>query len=120
GGVDVIVNPGVPIPDEATAVHGITTERARAEGIEPAEAVDQILTCLRGIAALGWPLVIYNATYDWVVLHHEVWRHARRREDTAVRGACGKLLWCSPTQSSGGTRYLKSTRVDSTHVNRTY
>src|SRR5690606_34711454 len=39
GGVDVIVNPGVPIPDEATAVHGITTERARAEGIEPAEAV---------------------------------------------------------------------------------
>src|SRR5690606_15845109 len=84
GGVDVIVNPGVPIPDEATAVHGITTERARAEGIEPAEAVDQILTCLLGIGALGWPLVIYNATYDWVVLHHEDWRHALRREVPAT------------------------------------
>src|SRR5690606_34649400 len=80
GGVDVIVNPGVPIPDEAAAVHGITTERARAEGIEPAEAVDQILTCLRGIAVLGWPLVIYNAAYDWPLLHAEVQRHAPGQE----------------------------------------
>lgn len=80
GGVDVIVNPGVPIPDEAAAVHGITTERARAEGIEPAEAVEQILTCLRGIAALGWPLVIYNAAYDWPLLHAEVQRHAPGQE----------------------------------------
>lgn len=104
GGVDVIVNPGVPIPDEAAAVHGITTERARADGIEPAEAVDQILTCLRGIAALGWPLVIYNATYDWVVLHHEVWRHAPRRDVPAVPILDPLVL------DRGNDRYRKGSR----------
>lgn len=37
--LDVIVNPGVAIPDEIAAIHGITTERAVAEGIAKADAV---------------------------------------------------------------------------------
>lgn len=35
-----LVNPGVEIPAEAAAIHGITTERARAEG-QPAAAARQ-------------------------------------------------------------------------------
>lgn len=76
GGVDVIVNPGVPIPAEAAKIHGITDARAQAEGIQPAEAVNEIVRCLHGVAALGWPLLIFNAPYDWPFLHAEIERHA--------------------------------------------
>lgn len=34
---DAIINPGVPIPDDMAALHGITTERAIAEGLAPAD-----------------------------------------------------------------------------------
>ena len=39
-----LINPGVEIPDEATAVHGVTTLHARACGDDPAVACAQILT----------------------------------------------------------------------------
>jgi len=38
-----LVNPGIEIPAEAAAIHGVTTERARAEGIAPATAAALIL-----------------------------------------------------------------------------
>lgn len=38
---DTIVNPGVVIPDDVVELHGITTERAIAEGIPKTEAVDR-------------------------------------------------------------------------------
>lgn len=34
---DAIINPGVEIPEDVVKLHGITTERAAAEGIPPAE-----------------------------------------------------------------------------------
>ena len=37
-----LVNPGIDIPAEASAIHGITTERAQAEGMDPAEAAEEI------------------------------------------------------------------------------
>lgn len=36
-GVSWLADPGVEIPAQASAVHGITTERARAEGRDAAE-----------------------------------------------------------------------------------
>jgi DNA polymerase-3 subunit epsilon len=36
-----LVDPGIEIPAGATAVHGVSTERARAEGRSPAEAVER-------------------------------------------------------------------------------
>lgn len=35
---DAIINPGVDIPEDVSALHGITTERARDEGIQPQQA----------------------------------------------------------------------------------
>jgi len=39
-----LANPGIDIPAEATAVHGITTEHAREHGQDPAVVADQVLT----------------------------------------------------------------------------
>lgn len=70
-----LVDPGVEIPDGAAAVHGITTERARAEGMAP----DVALFELAGRIALGLgrgvPLVVYNAAYDLTLLEVELARH---------------------------------------------
>ncbi|WP_422385785.1 exonuclease domain-containing protein [Microbacterium telephonicum] len=70
-----MADPGVDIPAGATAVHGITTERARAEGRPAAEVTAEIVAALRGLFAAGIPVVAYNAPYDFSLLKHEALRH---------------------------------------------
>ncbi|WP_220699927.1 exonuclease domain-containing protein [Mycetocola manganoxydans] len=72
---DWLADPGVPIPEQATAVHGITTERARAEGRPAPVVVAEIVAELRGYFDAGIPVVIYNAPYDLSLLFHESLRH---------------------------------------------
>lgn len=69
-----LVNPGVPISAEATAIHGITNERA-TEGIDPATAASQILAELDECWTSNRPVVIYNASFDLTVLDRELRRH---------------------------------------------
>ena len=45
-----LVDPGIEIPAEASAIHGVTTERARAEGVDPRVAVAEIHHVLVDIA----------------------------------------------------------------------
>lgn len=71
-----LADPGVEIPEGAAAVHGITTERARAEGHPAREVVADVIAELRTATAEGTiPLVVYNAPYDLTLLHHEALRH---------------------------------------------
>ncbi len=70
-----LADPGVEIPAGATAVHGITTERARAEGRPAAEVVAELVDALRTLLARPLPLVVYNAPYDLSLLRHEARRH---------------------------------------------
>lgn len=72
-----LVNPGIPIPDEAAAIHGITTEHARAEGQDPARAVWEIAGDLTSWATeVKNPVFIaFNAAYDTTLLHRECLRH---------------------------------------------
>lgn len=44
---DAIVNPGVEIPDEVAAIHGITTEIAQTKGIEPMAMLDRFLDVIQ-------------------------------------------------------------------------
>ena len=74
-GVSWLADPGVEIPAQASAVHGITTERAQAEGREAAEVVAEIVAVLRALLAQGIPVVIYNAAYDLTLLNRECLRH---------------------------------------------
>lgn len=70
-----LADPGVPIPDGAAAIHGISTERARCNGRPAREVVAEITAALRSLIALGVPLVAYNASFDFSLLAHECRRH---------------------------------------------
>lgn len=70
-----LVNPGVEIPAETTAIHGISTERAQAEGQLAEEAVPQIVGALTTEFDAGSAVVVMNAPYDLTVLREEALRH---------------------------------------------
>lgn len=70
-----IVDPGVEIPAEATAVHGVSTERARMEGADPAQVVSEIIALLAEESVAGVPVVAFNARFDLTILDREARRH---------------------------------------------
>lgn len=70
-----LLDPGIDIPAEATAIHGITTEHAQAHGSDPAKALDYIGTLLAGRLASRWPLVGFNLAFDLTMLDRELRRH---------------------------------------------
>lgn len=70
-----IVDPGVPIPAEASKIHGITTERARKEGTPPFAALRRMARLIGDAADSGVPMVIYNAPFDWPFVLAEAQRH---------------------------------------------
>lgn len=70
-----LADPGIDIPDGAAKVHGITTDKARAEGRPAAEVVTEVITALAQVALSGVPIVIMNASYDLTLLDREARRH---------------------------------------------
>ena len=72
---DWLADPGIAIPDGASTVHGITTERARAEGRMAVEVVAEVTATLRELFAAGIPVVAFNAPYDFSLLKYECLRH---------------------------------------------
>ncbi|MFJ8049862.1 exonuclease domain-containing protein [Streptomyces luteogriseus] len=69
-----LINPGVPIPAEATEVHGIDDAKA-AEGADPKEALDDIADNLAAALRYGMPIVAFNLSFDWTVLVRELERN---------------------------------------------
>lgn len=72
---DWLADPGIEIPEGATAVHGVTTARARAEGRPATEVVGEVVSALRALFDAGIPVVAYNAAFDFSLLTHEAARH---------------------------------------------
>lgn len=70
-----LINPGIDIPEEATAVHGITTDHARTHGTDPTQAIDEIAGILIHALSRGVPVVAMNATFDLTILEAETRRH---------------------------------------------
>ncbi|MFS0867619.1 exonuclease domain-containing protein [Microbacterium sp. 179-B 1A2 NHS] len=68
-------DPGIDIPAGATAVHGITTERARSEGRPAPEVVAEVTAAVRELLDAGIPVVAYNAPFDFSMLRYEGLRH---------------------------------------------
>lgn len=65
-----LVNPGIPIPEAATKVHGITTEQAASKGEEMADVVERVFRLLRKAATVGTPVVLHNAIFDLTLLNN--------------------------------------------------
>lgn len=72
---DWLADPGVEIPPGASAIHGVTTERARAEGAPARAVVAEVVEALRALFAAGIPVVAYNAPFDFSMLKYEALRH---------------------------------------------
>lgn len=70
-----LADPGVDIPEAAANVHGITTERARAEGRPAGEVIEQVVTALTAVVVSGIPIVAMNAPFDFTLLDREARRH---------------------------------------------
>ncbi|MFV0137069.1 3'-5' exonuclease [Streptomyces sp. HMX87] len=70
-----LVNPGVPVPETATAVHGLTEEHLQRNGRWPAPVMYEIAEVLAEQARAGRPLVVMNAPFDLTLLDRELRRH---------------------------------------------
>ncbi|MDQ0773699.1 DNA polymerase-3 subunit epsilon [Streptomyces aurantiacus] len=70
-----LADPGVEIPADAVAVHGISNERARAEGRPADEVADAIASVLVSHWRTGVPVVAYNAAFDLTLLSAELLRY---------------------------------------------
>ena len=70
-----LVNPGVPVPEAATAVHGLTEDHLQRNGRWPAPVMQEIAEELAVQATAGRPLVVMNAPFDLTLLDRELRRH---------------------------------------------
>jgi DNA polymerase-3 subunit epsilon len=70
-----LIDPGVEIPEGAAKIHGISTERARDEGMKPADALEDIRDELLSAWARGEPTVAYNMPFDFSMLDQELVRY---------------------------------------------
>ncbi|HZK04403.1 MAG TPA: exonuclease domain-containing protein [Actinomycetaceae bacterium] len=70
-----LIDPGVEIPEGATAIHGISTERARAEGQAPAVALEEIAGYITQAISHRIPVVAFNAGFDLQILDSDLARH---------------------------------------------
>ncbi|MER6607329.1 exonuclease domain-containing protein [Streptomyces sp. NPDC000927] len=70
-----LADPGIDIPAEATAVHGISTEKARTDGRPAADVVEEIVHALVEAVDAGRPVVIMNAPFDLTLLDREARRY---------------------------------------------
>jgi DNA polymerase-3 subunit epsilon len=70
-----LADPGVEIPADAVAVHGISNERACAEGRPADQVAEAIADVLVTYWKTGVPVVAYNAAFDLTLLSAELRRH---------------------------------------------
>ena len=64
-----LVNPGVPVPEGATAVHGLTDEHLQRNGRWPSPVMFEIAQLLTEQAAAGRPLGGVTALFDLTLRH---------------------------------------------------
>jgi DNA polymerase-3 subunit epsilon len=85
-----LVDPGRDIPAGASAVHGISTERARSEGMPLKDAIEMVTDVIVSASRRGVPLVGMKLDYDLTILDAQ----ASRLSDQGLtaRGWVGPVL----------------------------
>lgn len=77
GNNDYLCNPGIPIPAEATNIHGISDGDA-VYGSKPSKVLSDIHHYLLTATDEGIPIVGFNLAFDFTLLDREFRRHTPR------------------------------------------
>lgn len=85
-----LIDPGRPIPAEATAVHGITTEQARRDGMALHAAIELVAGGLVNASRRGVPVVGVKLDYDLTMV--DVLCRAADGRGLPERGWSGPVL----------------------------
>lgn len=103
-----IIDPGIEVPEGASAVHGMTTEWIREHGRKDVrEAISEIAVFLDTAAMAGYPIVGYNNSYDLGILDRE----CRRYHGGAGLALSGTTLFFDPIVYDRATdKYRKGSR----------
>ena len=70
-----LADPGVEIPEEAAAIHGISTAHARENGRDSDVVTAEVGAVLATLFENNIPVIAFNASYDFTVLANEARRH---------------------------------------------
>ncbi|MFJ9327698.1 3'-5' exonuclease [Streptomyces sp. NPDC101230] len=87
-----LLDPGVAIPEQASAIHGIGTDHARKHGARAASAVEEIAHAVAEVLRSGVPLVVMNARYDLSLLDRECARHGVESVDERIGGVPSPVI----------------------------
>jgi DNA polymerase-3 subunit epsilon len=72
----LLIDPGVPMPEEAAKIHGFTTEFLRQNGMPAAEGIGKVVAAVKAVWAEDIPLVGHNiGGYDLSLFNAEMVRH---------------------------------------------
>ncbi|WP_156230657.1 3'-5' exonuclease [Corynebacterium occultum] len=69
--VELLADPGIEIPPETTAIHGISTEYAREHGRPHDEVLAESIQRIRAGWRDGLTLIVFNASYDLTILRSQ-------------------------------------------------
>lgn len=71
-----LIDPGIEVPEEASNVHGFTTEFLRENGQDPKTAFHEAWLLFGDEAERGTPFVAFNLNYDLSIIDAEFYRHS--------------------------------------------
>ncbi|MEU3827459.1 3'-5' exonuclease [Streptomyces sp. SID486] len=87
-----LLDPGVAIPQQASAIHGISTSHAREHGMPAAPAIEEITAAITEVLNSGTPLVVMNARYDLSLLDRECRRHGIKPWGDRLSGEASPVI----------------------------
>ncbi|MFE5401152.1 3'-5' exonuclease [Streptomyces sp. NPDC056580] len=105
-----LADPGVEIPADAVAVHGISNERATAEGSPADRVADAMADVLVSYWRGGVPVVAYNAAFDLTLLSAELRRHGLPSLSDRLGGAAPAPVIDPYTIDRRADRYRRGKR----------
>ena len=91
-----IIKPiGFVIPDEATAIHGISTDQAMKEGADLITVLDELLNDMQHVDTI----VAHNIYFDINVLRSELYRANKFKYQRAIDMTFKKKIFCTMQES---------------------
>jgi DNA polymerase-3 subunit epsilon len=103
-----LIDPGVEIPEDASAIHGVTTEQVREHGEKPEVALDVIAADLARAFLARIPVIVMNGVFDFTMIERELRRHGLPTVEERIGGPVRPVVdvlvidkWLDPYRKGG-------------------